>query len=637
MKKTKEHLINQMTSLEALVFNKTGEDRQEQLKEAQKICTDILLENPENPYFICMRGIVDFHLGQREAGEDWMEKAFILAPQSIVIIYNYALILMDQKKFAAALPLMMRFVALKPDHAKAYWCIGKALRETGDSEGALAAFNKSLEINPQDTEALNDMRNTLAEAWSDKGTTLKEIGRLPEAATCYEQALALKPDHHGYINNLGVIHFLQNDLDGAEALYQEALTIQPAFPDALCNLGAILGLKGDLDGAILNFQKALALRPDYPVVLNNLGNALKDAKRFEEAIATYKDALRIEPDNAEVHKDLALALLALGRFDEGWRESEWRWKSKQQSHDFRDFAQPEWQGEAGHGRTLLIHAEQGFGDTLQFCRYAPLVKERGFHVVMEVPLPLKRIIHSLDGVEEVVTSGDVLPSFDLHCPMMNLPLAFHTTLDTIPATLPYLSPDPADSAKWRDRVAALANDALKVGLVWAGSSRAHLQSPHLIAIDRKRSVAPEVLAPLMDVPDVQFFSLQKEGTRAPDAFHLIDWMADCHDFADTAALIMNLDLVISVDTAVAHLAGALGKPVWLLNRFNSCWRWLAQRDDSPWYPRTLCLFHQKEMGNWDEVILRVRAALAERHSVCLPVSQAQSQFGEKIIQLSGIA
>jgi hypothetical protein len=229
---------------------------------------------------------------------------------------------------------------------------------------------------------------------------------------------------------------------------------------------------------------------------------------------------------------------------------------------------------------------------------------------MAVPVPLKRLIQSLDGVEEVVTGGDVLAHFDLHCPMMSLPFVFHTTVETIPAKLPYLSPDSADVALWRDRVAALADDSLKVGLFWAGGLRA--SSPDLIATDRKRSVAPEIMAPLMDVPGVQFFSLQKLGTRCPDAFHLIDWMADCHDFADTAALIMNMDLVIGVDTAVAHLAGALGKPVWLLNRFNSCWRWLVERDDSPWYPGTLRLFCQKKMDDWNDVVMRVRDALAQR-------------------------
>ena len=595
MKETKEHLI----SLYALVFNETADNRQEQFEEAQKICADIQREDPANPFLLCMRGIIDFHLGLTKEAEAWMEKALILAPQSTEIIYKYSTILIAQKKFAAVLPLLMRIVALKPDHTKAYWHIGVTLRETGDSAGALAAFDKVLKINPQDVEAL-----------SDKGTTLQELGCLSEAVACYKQALTLKPNHYGVINNLGVIHLLQNDLDGAAALYQAALAVHPASPEALCNLGTILGLKGDLDGAILHCQKALALRQDCPETLNNLGIVLKDARHFEKAIMAYKEALRLEPSNAEVHKNLATALLALGRFDEGWREYEWRWKSKQLRPAFRDFAQPEWQGEAGEKQTLLIHAEQGFGDTLQFCRYVPLVKKRGFHVVMEVQPLLKRLIQSLDGIDKVVSMGDILPPFDLHCPMMSLPLAFHTTFDTIPAKLPYLSPDPADLAKWEDRVAALANNALKVGLVWAGKSR--VQSPELIAADQKRSIAPEVLAPLMDMPNVQFFSLQKEGMRAPEAFPLIDWMVDCHDFADTAALITNLDLVISVDTAVAHLAGALGKPVWLLNRFNSCWRWLAGREDSPWYPGTLRLFNQKEMGNWDEVVMRVRTTLKER-------------------------
>ena len=580
-------------------MDKTGRSREEQLEKARKICDDLLRKNPTDPHAICARGFIDYQLGKTEEAEACMEKAFILAPGSSEIAYSYSLMLMAEKKFAVALPIMQRVVALKPDHAKAYHCIGLALKETGDLAGALAAFDKSLEVNPQDADVLND-----------KGNTLNDMGRPPEADACYEQGLILKPDDHLLMNNLGVVRFLQNDLDGAEALYQKVLAIQPEYPDTLSNLSTIRRLKGDLDGAILYCQKALALRRDYPEALNNLGNALKDARRLDEAVVTYKKAVSLRPDDAEFHHNLSIALLSLGRFDEGWREYEWRWKSKQLSRAYRAFAQPEWRGEAGEGRTLLIHAEQGFGDTLQFCRYAPLAKERGLRVIISVPAPLKRLIQSLDGVEEIVISGDVLAHFDLHCPMMSLPSAFHTTVETIPARIPYLSPDSADVARWRDRVAALADDSLKVGLFWAGALRA--TSPDLIATDRKRSVAPEILAPLMHVPGVRFFSLQKGGPRCPDAFHLIDWMADCHDFADTAALIMNMDLVIGVDTAVAHLAGALGKPVWLLNRFNSCWRWLVERDDSPWYPGTLRLFWQKKMGDWNDVVMRVRDALVQR-------------------------
>ncbi len=584
-----------------MALNKTGKSLKEQLQKAQKKCAELLREDPANPHILCVRGFIDFQLGQTKEAEVWMEKALMLAPESINVLYGYSTMLMAQRKFALALPLMRRVVALKPDHAKAYYCIAMASRELGDLAGALAAFSKSLEINPQDTDVLNDI-----------GNVLQDIGRLSEASDCYEKILILQPDHHLAMNNLGVVRFLQNDLDGAATLHQSALALQSDYPEALSNLGMIRRLKGDVDEAILCCQKALALRPDYPEALNNLGNALKDARRFDESIVAYKDALRLKPDNADFHLNLSMALLALGRFDEGWREYNWRWKSKQLGRAFRAFAQPEWQGEAGEGRVLLIHGEQGFGDSLQFCRYAPLAKERGFHVVMGVQRPLIRLIQSLDGVEKVVAEGDALPHFDLHCPMMSLPFAFRTTVDTIPAKLPYLSPDPADMARWGDRMAAMVDDTLKVGLVWAGSLRT--QSPDLIATDQNRSIVPETIAPLMDVPGVQFFSLQKEGARAPDAFHVIDWMADCRDFADTAALIMNLDLVIGVDTAVVHLAGALGKPFWLLNRFNSCWRWLVERDDSPWYPGTLRLFSQKTMGDWDEVVMRVRKALAEKVS-----------------------
>ncbi len=578
-------------------MDKTETNRKEQLEEAQKICADGLRENPADLHCLCLLAFIDLQLGQTKEAEAWMEKALILAPESSEIVYSYGLMLMAQKKFAVALPLMQRVIALKPDHAKAYHCIGVSLKEAGNLADALAAFNRSLQINPQDADVLND-----------KGIALNDMGRPDEAAACYEQALVLKPDDHRVINNLGVVRFLQNDPDTAATLHQRSLAIQPDYPEALSNLSVIRRLKSDLDGAILHCQKALALRPDYPDALNNLGNALKDARRLEKAVAAYQGAVRLKPDDAEFHHNLSMALLALGRFDEGWREYEWRWKCKQLRSAFQAFAQHAWQGEAGEGRTLLIHAEQGFGDTLQFCRYAPLVKERGFRVVMAVPPPLKRLIQSLDGVETVVTAGDVLPHFDLHCSMMSMPYVFHTTVETIPAKLPYLSPDPMDMAMWRDRVAALADDTLKVGLVWAGGLRAH--SPDLIATDQNRSIAPEILAPLMDVPGVQFFSLQKAGAQAPDTFPLIDWMADCHDFADTAALIMNLDLVITVDTAVVHLTGALGKPVWLLNRFNSCWRWFVERDDSPWYAGTLRLFCQKKMGDWDEVVRRVREALA---------------------------
>jgi hypothetical protein len=297
----------------------------------------------------------------------------------------------------------------------------------------------------------------------------------------------------------------------------------------------------------------------------------------------------------------------VGRFEEGWKEFEWRWKTKQTSGGLRDFSAPLWSGEPIGDRVILLHAEQGLGDTLQFCRYVPLIAS-GARVVLEVQAPLVRLLSRLPGIMEIVARGDNLPSFDLHCPLLSLPRALGTTLETIPAATPYLAADPARAANWRDRLTGL--DGLRVGLVWAGGQRLAQQN---IAAGRRRSIALDTMAPLGGVSAVSFISLQKgepaaQTTNPPRGMALHDFTADLHDFEDTAALVTNLDLVISVDTAVAHLAGALGKPVWLLNRFDTDWRWLLNRDDSPWYP-TLRQFRQPSPGDWNTVIHDARVAL----------------------------
>jgi hypothetical protein len=274
----------------------------------------------------------------------------------------------------------------------------------------------------------------------------------------------------------------------------------------------------------------------------------------------------------------------------------------------RDFSAPLWKGEAIGDRTILLHAEQGLGDTIQFCRYAPLMVCGG-GTILEVPAPLVRLLSRLPGVSEIVASGNGLPPFDLHCPLLSLPHAFGTTLDTIPAATPYLSADPALAANWQERLVGL--DGLRIGLVWAGAQ--WLNVPGAAAAARRKSTGLQALAPLGEVSGVSFVSLQKhvpaaEAADPPHGLALHDFTSDLHDFEDTAALIVNLDLVISVDTAVAHLAGALGKPVWLLNHFGTDWRWLLNRDDCPWYP-TLRQFRQPSPGDWNSAICAARDAL----------------------------
>jgi hypothetical protein len=290
-----------------------------------------------------------------------------------------------------------------------------------------------------------------------------------------------------------------------------------------------------------------------------------------------------------------MALLAQVDWPAGWQEYDWRWKTPDLSKAWRGFPQKQWLGEPAEGRTLLIHAEQGFGDTLQFCRYTPLAAARGLRVILEVPGPLVRLLRCLPGVDRVVERGEALPDFDLHCPMLSLPLAFGTTLSSLPGAVPYLHADPELTAAWRARLAAVDIQGPRVGLVWAGN-------PGKVA-DARRSLPADRLAPLF-VDGAHFVSLQKNGPATPADLPLTNFMGEVADFADTAALVANLDLVISVDTAVAHLAGALGKLVWVLDRFDPCWRWLAGRRDSPWYP-TLRLYRQPTPGDWAPVLAEV--------------------------------
>jgi Flp pilus assembly protein TadD len=441
------------------------------------------------------------------------------------------------------------------------------------------------------------------------GVVLESIGRFAEAESSLRAAIGLRPEYPGALSNLGqVLNQLGRPAE-AEACLREALRQSPDLPNALNNLAIALSDQGRPAEAEQCLRQALRLAPGAPNALNNLGIALFDQGRREEAEASFREALSLQPDLADARNSLASMLLLDGRFKEGWEHYEWRWKTRELAPTARGFTAPMWRGEPISGRTLMIYAEQGFGDTLQFCRYASMI-EPGATVVLEVQPPLAGLLASLPGSPRIVARGEPLPAFDLHCPLHSLPRLFGANLDTIPAAVPYLAADPARVAAWRGRLADLSG--LRVGLVWAGDSRA--DRPRLSAVDARRSTTLKALAPLADVSDVAFVSLQKgppsaQAAHPPVGMSLTDVTAELSDFADTAALIENLDLVISVDTSVAHLAGALGKPVWLLNRYDTCWRWLLDRDDSPWYP-TLRQFRQPSPGDWLSAIYSVREALS---------------------------
>ena len=334
-------------------------------------------------------------------------------------------------------------------------------------------------------------------------------------------------------------------------------------------------------------------------------------RRNAEALASYEKAIALRPELAEAQWSKAVCLLQMGDFTHGWAQYEWR-RRLDPPLTFRSYPQPLWTGRQElRGKTLFIHHEQGHGDTIQFCRYAVLAQARGARVVMSVPDALRGLLETLGPGIEIVGGNEGPPDLDYHCPMMSLPLAFGTTLDSIPARVPYLAADPVRVAAWRDRLAGVPG--IRIGLCWAGAPRRHMQRAH--AIDRRRSIALAQYAPLAAVGGVVFVSLQKgdaaaEAMTPPRGFVLHDWMHEARDFADTAALIAALDLVITVDTSVAHLAGALGKKVWILNRFDACWRWLSGRTDSPWYP-TAKLWQQSTTGDWESVVADVAAALGD--------------------------
>jgi len=508
---------------------------------------------------------------------------------------NLGIALNGSGQLEQAIVAYRQALALKPNFPEAYHNLGLALHRIGQLDEAIAALRQALALDPR----LPDVYNHLGQA-------LREQGRLDEAIATFRQAVALKPDLPEAFNGLGIALRDQGHLDQAIAACRQAIALKPHYPEAYGNLGNALRDTGHLDDAIAAYRHAIALNPVLPETHNNLGAAFQSQGQLDEAIAAFRHAIALNPSYPEAHDNLALLLLVRGDFDQGWKEYEWRWLCKSFPSPRWRGVQQQWDGSDLTHRTILLHAEQGFGDTLQFIRYMSHVAARGGKVFVLCPPELRRLLQGTPGVEQWLSAGEPLPPIDVHCPLLSLPLAFGTTLQSIPHIVPYLKAD-AEGVEWWRKELADRHRHFKVGLVWAGNPR---HQNH-----RNRSVSLAALAPLAQVQGVSFFSLQKgaaglEAKNPRPELKLIDRTAELRDFADTAALIAQLDLVISVDTAVAHLAGAMGKPVWTLLPFVPDWRWLLEREDSPWYP-TMRLFRQPSIGDWDSVIGRVSEALAE--------------------------
>ncbi|CQR74807.1 photosystem I assembly protein Ycf3 [Sporomusa ovata DSM 2662] len=491
---------------------------------------------------------------------------------------------------------------LDPADALTYYKLGCTLQEQGRLTDALGSFCRALTLNPNYIQALCNL-----------GVVLHKLGRSGEAIQCFQKALALESDSANSAKailwyNLGSILLEVPRLSEAVAALRQAIALQPDLAEAYTHLGNGLLMLQRPSEAVAAQQQAIALQPDLSGAYSNLGNALQAQGKVADAIAAYNRAITLNSTDPDVYNNRAQALLLSGNLARGFAEYEWRTKLNWLRHFYEWFEdKPRWQGENFAGKRLLVYDEQGCGDAIQFCRYLPLVKARGGIVQFSTKQPLLRLFANFPGIDELVEhteAGIARTQSDLTVPLMSLPHIFGTTLPTIPADIPYLTADRRSIELWRSKMNCAGTD-LRVGLVWAGN-------PANVS-GQIRTCGLQAMSPLACIPGVTFYSLQKgeasqEVHTPPSGMCLIDLTDDIGDFADTAALIMNLDLVISVDTAVAHLAGALGKPVWTLLPAANEWRWLLARNDSPWYP-TMRLFRQSAPGDWSGVMTAVAQEL----------------------------
>ncbi|HSO42908.1 MAG TPA: tetratricopeptide repeat protein [Rhodospirillales bacterium] len=492
-------------------------------------------------------------------------------------------------------PIYRDILRKAPDHPDALHLLGLVAHQRGDQAAAIRLIERALRLNPSNAAYANSF-----------GLALLATGRIADADASFARAIAGDPALAEAHNNLGNARMRAGDTAGAIAAYERAIALRPGYAEAHANLAASLRRAGNLEPAGAAAERALTIRPAYTGALCTLGLIRHEQGEYEAALAAYDRALTLDPEHATTRANRATLLLLLGRMEEGWREYEWRWRAQGFTTKARDFARPPWDGSDLAGRTILIHAEQGLGSAIQFVRYVPMVAARGGRVILECQPPLARLFASLagGGAEAIVRKGERLPDFAVHAPLMSLPQLLGTTLATIPSAVPYLAAEAEVSTFWRERLARVPRP--RVGLVWAGNPN------H--ANDRNRSLPARTLAPLLTCPGISFIDLQvgtAAGERADLAEAGLISPGKIGDVADTAAIIAELDLVVSVDPAVSHLAGALAKPVWLMLPLVGEWRWLRERTDTPWYP-TMRLFRQRDPGDWPGVVEAMGEALRAR-------------------------
>ena len=601
-----------------------------------------LQAKPDFPEAYLNLGLIYVDLGLLDSAYRAFERAEKIAPANAEVVFHQGVTLLKQEKFELALCCFLRVILIEPTQADAHMNSGfvyQQLKRYSEAcrfnekavnlapDNAIARYNQGVTFTSLErfeaalasySMALH-LRGQSAKTYFNMGCVFEELTRTEDARRSYEKALALDPQYveacYNRANGLRAINKLKDALEA----YDRVLRLRPRYLKAINNLGSTLHELGRFKEALIHFDRVLSLEPFFTDALHNRGISLQETKLFSAALASYAEAGRQDPQRHGARWNQSHLLLLLGRFDEGWPLYESRLELEREKKFHRRFVAPSWRGESSlKEKTILIYAEQGFGDSIQFMRYLPMVAALGAKVFFEAPKLLVPLISSAWEKVNVLERGSLLPECDFCCPLMSLPLAFKTTIETIPAKIPYVYADVRKRDRWRELTAG--SGRLKVGLVWNGGFRPN--QPEVWAINERRNITLRAISLYFQHPDITFYSLQKgdpgeseirgrEQDYWPNA-NFLNFTDRLFDFSDTAALIENLDLVITVDTSLAHLTGALGKPVWILNRYDTCWRWFEARDDSPWYP-TARIFRQRERGNWDDVLQRVSNELALFH------------------------
>jgi len=568
------------------------------------------------------KGIKHHKAGRLDSAESCYRRVLRTMPHCAEAIFCRGLVAQESGKYPESIELINEALALRPDETE--WLNNLALSylRQGDAERGLAVYRRVAELRPQDPQAYYrlghaqeylhtwgpaaaayqraiDLEPHCPDFYCGLGRVLHKAKNLEGAAQAYESAVRLRP-LHSLFNDLGLVLVDLGQFGAALEAFRHALALKPESAETAGCLGYLFLRKGDLKSAVESYRCAVRLDSKLIMPLIRLGEALVTLGELDKARECFERVLALEPGAVEATWNIGLLHLREGNFSAGWKEYEARWKACQ--YDSRELGRPLWKGEPLEGARILLYHEQGLGDALQFVRYVPLVAGRGGQVILEAHPRLRRLFEQTEGASQVISRDEPLPEFSWQCPLLSLPLAFGTELGTIPARVPYVHPNPALVEAWRKW---FAGKSVRVGIAWGGSPD-HTRN-------QWRSMELVQLAPLLQTEGATFYSLQmgapaEQMKLLPPSAGLIDLEAAQKDFADTAAIVANLDLVISVDTSVAHLAGAMGKPVWILLSYAADWRWLLEREDSPWYP-TARLFRQTAPGVWADPVKRLAEAL----------------------------